>query len=143
MSGARRPAGLILIAVGALVAIYFVVNPFLAEKTSIDVQAVWAWLDVLMAIGLVIALALNFVDKGEAGRRDENGQTDLRRYLSVNVVFYMTAVIAILFLHSWFSSLANGPDWLDGNHSAWVIWAIVDTILPLVFIVTGIRQLRT
>ena len=142
MSGARRPAGVILIAFGALVGIYFVVNPFLAEKTSLDVQAVWTWLDVLMAIGLVIALALNFVDKGEAGRRDENGQTDLRRYLSVNAVFYVTAAITILFLHSWFSSLANSPDWLDGNHSAWVIWAMVDTVLPLVFIVTGIRQLR-
>ena len=142
MSGARQPAGVVLIAVGALVAVYFVVNPFLAENTSLDVQAVWAGLDVLMAIGLVIALALNYADKGEAGRRDENGQTDLRRYLSVNAVFYMTAGIALLFLHNWFSLLAQGQDSLDGNHAAWVIWAIVDTILPLVFIVTGLRQLR-
>ena len=142
MSGARRPAGVFLIAVGALVAVYFVVNPFLGENTSLDVQAVWSALDVLMAVGLVIALALNYADKGEAGRRDENGQTDLRRYLSVNAVFYATAGITILFLHNWFSGLAQGPDWLDGNHSAWVIWAIVDTILPLVFVVTGLRQLR-
>ncbi len=142
MSGARGPAGVFLIAVGALVAVYFVVNPFLAENTSLDVQAVWSALDVLMAVGLVIALALNYADKGEAGRRDENGQTDLRRYLSVNAVFYATAAIAILFLHNWFSGLAQGQDWLDGNHSAWVIWAIVDTILSLVFVVTGLRQLR-
>ena len=80
------------------------VNPFLAENTSLDVTSVWAAIDVLMAIGLVIALAL----KGEAGCRDENGQTDLRRYLSVNAVFYVTAAITILFLHNWVSLLAGG-----------------------------------
>ena len=43
----------------------------------------------------------------------------------------------ILFLHNWFSLLANGADSLDGNHQAWVIWAAVDTALPLVVGVTG------
>ncbi len=51
----------------------------------------------------------------------------------------MTAGVTILFLHNWFSLLAFGGDSLDGNHQAWVIWAAVDALLPLVLGVTGCR----
>ena len=51
---------------------------------------------------------------------------DRRRYDSV-------------FCTTGFSLLAFGGDSLDGNHQAWVIWAAVDTLLPLVLGVTGCR----
>ena len=60
----------------------------------------------------------------------------------MNTAFYLTAGITILFLHNWFSLLANGSDSLDGNHQAWVIWAVVDTMLPLVLGVTGCAMWR-
>ena len=65
-----------------------------------------------------------------------------RRYLEVNLAFYITAAVSILFLHNWFSLLANGPDSLDGNHQAWVIWAFVDTALPLLLAATGFSLWR-
>ena len=55
------------------------------------------------------------------------------------ILFYLTVATAILFLHNWMSLLALGSDSLDGNHQAWVIWAIVDTLVPITLGVTGCR----
>ena len=60
-----------------------------------------------------------------------------RRNLEINSAFYLTAGLTILFLHNWFSLLAQGPERLAGNHQAWVIWAAVDTMQPLVMGTTG------
>ena len=65
--------------------------------------------------------------KREECRLDSGGPVT-RRYLEVNVVFFVTAGVTILFLHNWFSLLAFGGDSLDGNHQAWVIWAAVEYV---------------
>ena len=72
------------------------------------------------------------------GRRDAD-QTVTRRYLEANLSFYSTAGITILFLHNWFSLLAFGTVSQGDNHTAWVIWAVVDTAAPLIAAVTGCR----
>ena len=69
------------------------------------------------------------------GGNESDGVT--RGYFEANAAFFVTAGVAILFLHSWFALLANGSDYLDGNHQAWVIWAVVDTMLPIILGVTG------
>ena len=50
------------------------------------------------------------------------------------------AAIMILFMHNWFSLLAHGADNLEGNDPAWIIWAVVDTMLPIALGVTGCRM---
>ena len=60
-----------------------------------------------------------------------------RRYLAANVDFYLTAGVTVLFLHNWFSLLALGADSLDGNDSAWVMWAAVNVLVPTVAGVTA------
>ena len=95
-----------------------------------------------MAVGLAIGLTLLYMDKMEERRQHAAGQGDIRRYIAINATFYATAAIAILFLHNWFNLLSNGAEALSGNTTYWIIWAVVDTILPLVLGVTGLRQLR-
>ena len=118
---------------------YFIVNPLLTD--AIDVPAVWEVLDVLMVVALAIALACNYTRKREECGGDPGGAVT-RRYLEVNVAFYLTAAVTILFLHNWFSLLAEGTGSLDGNHQAWIIWAAVDVILPLIVGITGCRLWR-
>lgn len=130
-----RLAGIYMMAVGAAVAVYFIINPFISE--SFDVLDVWYVLDVLMVIGLALALAFNFARKLEV-QRDADGASS-RPYLEAKVAFYLTAGVTILFLHNWFSLLALGEDSLEGNHQAWIIWAVVDVVLPLVLGATGYR----
>lgn len=139
----KRVAGVYLIAVGVAVGVYFIINPFFVANDTFDVQSVWYVLDVLMVIALPIGLALNYGDKMEERRQRATGGGDLRRYISINAIFYTTAAVTILFLRNWFNLLAHGPDALSGDVTYWVIWAVIDTLLPLVLIVTGLRQLRT
>ena len=139
MAGLRRLGGAYMVGLGVVVALFFVINPFLAESS--EVINVWYVLDVLMAIGLAVALVVNFAGMQEEGKRDPGGAVT-RRYLEINVAFYVTAGVTVLFLHSWFSLLAFGEDSLDGNHQAWIIWAVVDVVVPLVLGVTGCRLWR-
>ena len=134
MDGLKKLVGVYLVGVAVVVAVYFIINNFLAD--SFDVLSVWYVLDVLMLIGLALALVFNCASMREEGGR---GETVTRRYLEVTTAFFVTAGVTILFLHNWLSLLALGPDSLNGNHQAWVIWAAVDTLLPLVLGVTGYR----
>ena len=138
MEGLKRLGAVYLIGVAVAVAGFFIVNPLLTDAI---VPAVWQALDVLMVVALAIALAANYVHKQEESGGDPAGAVT-RRYLEANVAFYLTAAVTILFLHSWFSLLAEGFDSLEGNHQAWVIWAAVDVLLPLVVGVTGCRLWR-
>ena len=139
MSGIQKLVGAYLVIVGVAVAVFFIVNTLLDD--AIDVTAIWQILDVLMAIGLVLALIYNYQRKRDVESGDE-ADSITRPYLESNALFYLTAAVTIIFFHSWFSLLANGADYLDGNHQAWVIWAFVDTLLPVTFGVTGCRLWR-
>ena len=130
-------AGASLVGIGTVVAVYFIINSFLAD--SFEVISVWRVLNILMVIGLALALMFNYLRKREEDASDSGG-TITRRYLEVNVAFFLTAGVTILFLHNWFSLLALGEDSLDGNHQAWIIWAAVDVMVPLVLGVTGCRM---
>lgn len=143
MDGLKKLAGVYMVGVAVVVAVYFIINNFLAG--SFDLLRVWHVLDVLMLIGLALALIFNYASMREEGG---SGEAVTRRYLEVNTAFFVTAGVMILFLHNWLSLLALGPDMalgpnsLNGNHQAWIIWAAVDTLLPLVLGVTGCRVWR-
>ena len=136
MSGLKKLVGAYLVIVGVVVAVFFIISSLLAD--SIDVLSIWYVLDVLMFIGLVLALIFNYIRKSEVETRDQSGSIT-RSYLESNLLFYLTAGVTIIFLHSWISLLVNGADSLDGNHQAWVIWAFVDTLLPFAFGLSGCR----
>ena len=135
----RKPAGMYLVGVATVVAVFFIINPFLVD--SLDVPLIWTILDILIVIALVPALHFNFMCKRQEDGQDSGGSVT-RRYLAVNVAFYLTAAVTILFLHNWFSQLSEGlQSPAASNHSAWIIWAVVDTMLPLVIGATGCRML--
>ena len=139
MSLLKQVSAISMMVVAAAVGIFFVINPLLDE--AIDVILVWQVLDVLMAIGLAMALFVNSARKWTEGGRDPNLPVT-RRYVEINAAFYLTVGVTVLFLHSWFSLLANGADSLDGNHQAWVLWAAVDVLLPITLGLTGYRLWR-
>ena len=137
LTGVKKPAGIYLIAVAVLVAVYFAINSFFVPK--FDVMIVWHVLDVLMLTGLGLALFFNYVYKRDAADRDETAGIT-RRYLEANVLFFVTAGLMLAFLHNWFFLLA------DGNASlttyVWNAWTVIDVVLPIIFGVTGCRLMR-
>ena len=139
MDAIRKPVGAYFVFVAITVAVFFVINPLLVD--SIDVPGVWSVIDILMLIALALGLLFAYLGKrGVDGQQSGDGVS--RAYLEANVTFFAVAAVTVLFLHSWFSLLAGGADSLDGNHQAWVIWAVVDTALPIVLGVLGCRLWR-
>ena len=139
MEGIKKLFGMYLVGLATVVAVWFIVNTFFVN--TFNVSDVWFVLDILMAVGLAVALAFNF-DRKRGHDNRSPGEPISRRYLEINTAFYLTAGIAVLFLHNWFAFLHGGPESLDGNHQAWVIWAMVDTMLPIVLGVTGCAMMR-
>ena len=132
MEGIKKLLGAYLIGVAVVVAVWFIINTLFVD--SFDVSDVWFVLDILMVTGLAVALVFNYDRK----RREDNrsaGDSITRAYLETNVAFYLTAAVTIIFLHNWIAFLRIGIE--ADNHQAWVIWAFVDTLLPLVLGVTG------
>ncbi len=143
MSGLKRAAGAYLVIIAVVVAIYFAVNPFLVNSIGADsVEDIWLVFDVLMLIGLVVGLIYNYSRKLAVDK--DAGQGLSRAYFEANTAFFVTAGVTILFLHNWFSLLSGVPLGAphDGNHQAWLIWAAVDTILPIVLGITGCHAWR-
>ena len=147
MEALMRVSGAYLMGVATVVAVWFIINSFFVD--SFEVINVWFVLDILMAIGLAVALVFNYARKREEEAGRDPGDAVTRRHLEVNAAFYLTAGITILFLHNWFSLLALGDERSLGlgsdmglNHQAWVIWAFVDTMLPLTLGVTGCAMWR-
>ena len=135
----KRLLGVYLIGVAMVVVVWFIINSFFVD--SFDVSDVWFVLDILMVVGLAAALVFNYDRKR---REDRNpGEAITRRYLEFNTTFYLTAGVTVLFLHNWFAFLHGGSESLDGNHQAWVIWAVVDTLIPLVLGVTGCAMMKS
>ena len=119
----QRLGAVYLIAVSVAVAAYFIINPL--HVTAYDPENIWFILDILMVVAAALALAYNTKRKlrGEA-----------------KVEFYATIGVTILLLHNWFSNLALGLD--VGDHQGFVKWAVVDTVLPLIFGATGYAMWR-
>ena len=137
MSALKKLGAAYMVGVAVVVAVFFIVNTLLDGE--INVLNVWHVLDVLMLIALAIALTYNYARKQDEDGGDPSGGVT-RRYLEVNVAFYLTVGIVILFLHNWFSLLALGEDSLfDNRRAAWTIWAVIDTVLPIVVGITGCR----
>ena len=63
----KKPAGIYLISVAVLVALYFLLTPFFSK--AFDVQIVWHVLDVLMLFGLLVALGMNYLYKRDKSRQ--------------------------------------------------------------------------
>ena len=137
MEALRKPVGAYLVLVAIAVAVFFIINPLLPD--TIDVPEVWRWLDILMVIALALGLVYAYLGK-QAADSAQSGDSVSRSHLEANVIFFAVAAVTILFLHNWFSLLADGLD--DNNHQAWVIWAAVDTALPIVLGVLGCRLWR-
>ena len=139
MQAINKLAGAYLVGISIAVAVFFIINVFLVN--TISVLAVWHVLDVLMLVGLALGMGFNYAHKQRASGR-KPGDPVTRGYLEANLVFYATTVVTILFLHNWFAFLATGDVSQGDNHTPWVIWAVVDTALPIVLGVTGCRLWR-
>ena len=137
MARIKKLSSAYLMMIATAVATFFIINNLITD--TINVPQVWLALNVLMLFGLAIGLIYNYGRKSAADA-GKDGDSVTRGYLEANVKFYITVGVSIIFLHNWLAFLANGSDSLDGNHQAWIIWAVVDTMLPIILGITGLHM---
>ena len=133
MSILVRAVAAYLVLVGVLVAVNFVLTP-VYHPGGDEPFTVWETLNWFMAAAMVLTLVSSYAYKR---RVDSDESADVKRFIEANTVFHVTIVVFLLFFFNWFSNLSpnNEP---DGQ-----VWTIVDTVMPIVLGVTGIRMWRS
>ena len=133
----RMVFAVILLFTAAAVAVYFVIVPLTGSSMSSTV--VWYYLDILMAVSLLAALVVQLQRKRAAEVNKGEGLN--REWLEANTMFYLSVIVSLWFFRNWFDLLTSNP---LGSQSVptWVIWDILDALIPVVLGVTGFRLWR-
>ena len=124
-------SGYLLLA-GLAVAVQFVIFPFYEDYDS-DLE-VWRVLDWFMAAGLLLALLGTFLRKRDFDAASGE-DTHWREYVEVNGLFYAVVALALAFAPNWIAG-----EW--GSGGDFTIWHLIDTALPILFVVLGLRLWR-
>ena len=127
-----RLLSLYLTLVGIAVAVHFIAVPWYHPGGD-EAYPIWELLDWFMAVAIVIALISTFVHKR---RHDAGDGSDLHEHLSVNVLFYGTLGVGILFFWNWSNLLR------ETGEADWLVWNFIDVALPLLLIAAGRRLWR-
>ena len=107
------------------------------RTSSYDAQPVWIVFNIISAVGIVIALAVNLAHvRSQLGP----GQASVPR-LGAYALFYATAALAIWFFRNWVHLLALEEGESVGVHSD-VIWMVIGVLILLVLATTGWRLWR-
>ena len=136
MPGAfKQLVSVYLLLVGLAVAVQFFIFPFYEDRDT-DLS-VWRVLDWLMAVGLVLAVAVAYLRK-RAFDASAGDDAPWRQYVEVNGLFYAMVALTLAFFPAWF--------WVEWGtypeRASWVIWHMIDTALPILFVVHGLRSWR-
>ncbi len=131
MTMIARITGGVMLAYSALYTAHYIFD------TLYDAQPIWTVFNVISAVGILIALAVNFVHmRAQAG----SGPTSVSR-LGAYALFYANAALAIWFFRNWVHLLALEEGESVSVHSD-VIWMVIAVLIPLVLASTGWRLWR-
>ena len=133
MAMLMRLAAVYLILVGAAVAVHFLANQIYDPHLEGASFTVWRFLDPMMVAGLAVVILVAFVRKRNL---DSDGPVT-RAYLGANVTFYYSSALMLALLWNWF-----GVEWSEPMNTQALVWVLIDSTLPLLFITTALRLLR-
>ena len=150
----KRIISIYLAIVAVVVTVQFVAYPLYAYdeagneiKNSLDAMDVWHIIDWFMAGGLILAVATSFMAKQahDANLRDAQAGCvsdgkglsgsdvgAIRQWFECNLIFYSAVLLLIAFIPNWIATVWSFNS--DGT-----IWHLIDTILPVLFVVQARR----
>ena len=128
MTTMARITGGLMLAYSALYTAHFIFD------TLYDAQPTWEVLNIISAVGIVIALAVNF-----GHMRTQSGQqAGTASRLGAYALFYANAALAVWFFRNWVHLLALEEGESVSVHSD-VVWMVIAVLIPLVLATTGWR----
>ena len=135
----KKIVGIVLLVVAVVVAVHTVIEPLYFDSSrsgSGYSEGVWAIINPLSAITVILGLIFGYMRKRDADAADEASVT--REFLTANTIFFGFLFIGIMFFWNWFNLLnpaynAIGPDAVS------LTWIIIDASLPILAGVLGIH----
>ena len=124
MDALRKPLAVILALIAAVVLFHFVFSAFYPD--SVDAQDIWLVLDWFMAFAVIVALITTYIAK----RNVDAGGCDTNTHICVNVAFYVTAAVAILFFWNWFDDMTAGEDGQGQTHR--FFWVVINVLFVII-----------
>ncbi len=123
-----------LLLTGLAIAVQFFIFPFYEDHAA--ASDVWKALNWFTAAGALLAIAGTFLRKRAF---DASGpDPHWRDYVEVNGLFYATLALALAFFPAWFwVEWGTYPERVE-----WVTWHVIDTVIPILFVVVGLRFWR-
>ena len=134
MEIARRLLGVFLVVIAIVVAINLMATPLYHDGS--EDYPIWKIVNWFMAVGVVVALIVSAMRKRAlgAGGADE---PSVREYLRVNLTYYTTIILTILFFWEWFWTLNPDSETGEAVTSHMVYFPIVDALFVVVCLATG------
>ena len=140
MDALKRVCAIILGLCALAVAGHYILSPLYTDSARAAL-ALGYYLDILMAVSLLIALAYQGQSRRavNAGGNDSSGLS--RERLAANVLFYVTLLVALWFFRNWFDLLTSNP---PGSQSiaTQMVWDLIDGLLPILLGITAVRIWR-
>ena len=128
----KRVVGAYLALVAVAVLAQFVAWPLYEDDHADAAVDTWLILNWFIAAGLALMLVITTRAKRSC---DAEGGDDTRQWVRANAMFYCTVLLAVAFVPNWFAAA-----W--GESANGTIWHIIDTVVPVLFLVQARRLLR-
>lgn len=141
MDALKRVFAVILGLCAVAVAGHYILSP-LYTNSARAALALGYYLDILMAVSLLIALAFQGQSRRAANAAAGGAGKGLsREKLAANALFYVTLLVALWFFRNWFDLLTANP---PGSQSiaTQMVWDLIDGLLPILLGITAIRLWR-
>lgn len=137
---ARQIIGVILIIIGAVVAIHTIAEPLYFDSSQTESgysEGVWALINPLIALAIIVGTILSFLRKRAV---DAEGGVTWDR-LAASVLFYGFVFVGILFFWNWFNLLS--PRY-NAIHPAAIqlVWIVIDAGFPILSASLGMRVFK-
>ena len=130
----KRLLGVFLVLIALVVAVNLMVTPLYHDGS--DDYTIWKIVNWFMAAGVVVALITNGMRKRALGAEGA-GEPSVREYLRVNLTYYATIVLTILFFWEWFWTLNPDSETGEAVTSHMVYFPIMDALFVVVCLSTG------
>ena len=140
MDALKRVFAVVLGLCAVAVAGHYILSPLYTDSARAAL-ALGYYLDILMAVSLLIALAFQGQNLRAAQTAGGDGKGLSREKLAANALFYVTLLVALWFFRNWFDLLTSNP---PGSQSVatQMVWDLIDGLLPIVLGITAVRLWR-
>ena len=135
MTALKLGAGAVLLLIGAAVAVHLIATQLYDPAVEGTALTVWAVLDPLMVVGLLITLVAAWRWKRRVDADADRSVS--REWLETNVILYLAAALLLAVLWNWIGTMFSEPSVSEG-----LLWVAIASTLPLLLASVGLRLLR-